>query len=522
MDASRYAELFLTESQEHLSAINHSLLALERAPGAGEPIAALFRGVHTIKGMAATMGYQAVTDLSHELESLLDAVRRQAVRVDASVMDLLFTGTDALERTIQAATTGRPEGDVSALLARIREVSSASRVPAAGAGAGTAAAGAIPDAIGGVRVRVRLEPDTPLKGVRVFMILQKAKSLGALLATEPAESILQSGEFEGDFVLVIDTLSPGAEVEAAIKGAGFVQQAEVLGGAGAMEPAGARSSAELRLGGLAIGPDTSEMYAGDRLINPDTGELRAIGDVPMRDSGTASEAVVPHKHTTIRIDLRRLDTLMNLIGELVISRGRLQVIAADARNPALDETLALASRLISDLQAEIMSSRLVPVWQVFDRFPRLVRDAARSTGKNVEFVIEGKDIELDRSMLDEIGEPVVHLLRNAVDHGLETPEERAAAGKPAAGRLRLAALRDRSSVLIRVSDDGRGINRERVLAKAKRQGLIDEAREDLTDEELYTLIARAGFSTTEQVTDLSGRGVGIDVIQANSVVIMWC
>jgi len=159
-----------------------------------------------------------------------------------------------------------------------------------------------------------------------------------------------------------------------------------------------------------------------------------------------------------------------------------------------------------------MTSRLVPVWQVFDRFPRLVRDAARSLGKDVDFVIEGKDIELDRSMLDEIGEPVVHLLRNAVDHGLESPAERLAAGKPAAGKLRLAALRDRSSVLIRVTDDGRGVDKARVLAKAKRLGLVDAARGELTDEEIFRLIARPGFSTSEKVTDLSGRGVGIDAV----------
>ncbi|MBI2795580.1 MAG: chemotaxis protein CheA [Gemmatimonadetes bacterium] len=492
MDASRYAELFLTESQEHVSAINHSLLTLERAPGASEPVAALFRGVHTIKGMAATMGYQAVTDLSHEMETLLDNVRKQAVRVDAGVMDVLFKGADALERTIEAETKGRPAADTGALLARMREISAAARpTPAAGA----TAVGEVPSAVGGVTVRVRLEPDTPLKGVRVFMILQKARTLGTLLATEPAEAVLQSGEFEGDFRLVIDSHAGAGEIEGAIKAAGFVQEAHVLAPAGGIE--GPRSSAALRQSGA---------------ISPDTAEMRVSGTFPVPDAGTAAEGAVQHKHKNIRIDLRRLDTLMNLIGELVISRGRLQAIAAEVRSPVLDETLALASRLVSDLQDEIMTSRLVPVWQVFDRFPRLVRDAARSTGKDVDFVIEGKEIELDRSMLDEIGEPVVHLLRNAVDHGLEPPDERRAAGKPPVGRLRLAALRDRASVLIRVSDDGRGIDRSRVLAKAKRQGLVEESREELTDDEMYHLVARPGFSTTEQVTDLSGRGVGIDAV----------
>jgi two-component system chemotaxis sensor kinase CheA len=214
----------------------------------------------------------------------------------------------------------------------------------------------------------------------------------------------------------------------------------------------------------------------------------------------------------VRIDLRRLDSLMNLIGELVITRGRLLQIATGVDDPALLESVTQASRLIGDLRDEIMTSRMVPVWQIFDRFPRLVRDAARALGKRVEFTIEGKDIELDRSMLDEIGDPIVHLLRNAIDHGIETPDARAAAGKSAAGKLRLSAARDRSAVVVRVSDDGRGIDREKVLARAKAMGLVDQGRAELSDDELLRLIGRPGFSTADRVTDLSGRGVGIDAV----------
>jgi two-component system, chemotaxis family, sensor kinase CheA len=207
-----------------------------------------------------------------------------------------------------------------------------------------------------------------------------------------------------------------------------------------------------------------------------------------------------------------LDSLMNLIGELVITRGRLQQIAVGLADPALTESVTQASRLVADLRDEIMTSRMVPVWQVFDRFPRLVRDASRALGKRIEFTIEGKDIELDRSMLDEIGDPIVHLLRNAIDHGIETPEVRSAAGKSPAGRLLLSAARDRSAVVVRVSDDGKGVDRERVLAKAKASGLVDQSKTDLTDDELLKLIARPGFSTAERVSDLSGRGVGIDAV----------
>ena len=205
---------------------------------------------------------------------------------------------------------------------------------------------------------------------------------------------------------------------------------------------------------------------------------------------------------------------MNLIGELVITRGRLAQLTAGLANPALEETVMQASRLIADLQTEIMTSRMVPVWQVFDRFPRLVRDAAHALGKQVNFSVDGKEIELDRSMLDEIGDPVVHLLRNAIDHGIELPEQRLRAGKPAAGELTLSAVRDRSAVLIRVTDDGRGVDRGKVLARARAAGLVDPAKQELTDDELMRLISRPGFSTADAVTDISGRGVGIDAVMA--------
>jgi two-component system chemotaxis sensor kinase CheA len=230
------------------------------------------------------------------------------------------------------------------------------------------------------------------------------------------------------------------------------------------------------------------------------------------DAVEAVDATNGRQSRHVRIDLRRLDSLMNLIGELVITRGRLLQIATGHDDPALADSVTQASRLIGDLRDEIMTSRMVPVWQIFDRFPRLVRDASRSLGKRIEFTIEGKDIELDRSMLDEIGDPIVHLLRNAIDHGIETPEERTAAGKAAAGKLRLSAARDRSAVVIRVSDDGRGIDRDRVLSRAKLSGLVDSSKTSLNDDELLRLIARPGFSTAERVTDLSGRGVGIDAV----------
>jgi two-component system chemotaxis sensor kinase CheA len=214
----------------------------------------------------------------------------------------------------------------------------------------------------------------------------------------------------------------------------------------------------------------------------------------------------------VRIDLRRLDNLMNLMGELVIARGRLAELVAPMDDGAIGETMAQASRLIGELQDEIMLCRMVPVGQVFDRYPRLVRDSARALGKDVSFTMVGNEIELDRSMLVEIGDPLVHLLRNAVAHGIETPEERVAAGKPPRGSLTLSVARERSTVTIRVMDDGRGVDREKVLARARATGLVETTRTELSDDELVRLISRSGFTTAERVTDISGRGVGIDAV----------
>jgi len=214
----------------------------------------------------------------------------------------------------------------------------------------------------------------------------------------------------------------------------------------------------------------------------------------------------------VRIDAARLDSLMDMAGELVIARDRLAQIADTIGDPRLGEAMLQASQIIGNLQNEIMKSRLVPVGQVFDRFPRLVRDTARSLGKEVEFRLEGKDIELDRSMLEEMGEPVLHLLRNALDHGIELPAERKAAGKEPVAIVTLSAERDRNTVLIQVADDGRGIDQARVLPRAKKLGLVDAAATELTNEELIRVIARPGFSTADRVTDISGRGVGFDIV----------
>jgi two-component system chemotaxis sensor kinase CheA len=372
VDTGRYAKLFLSESREHLSEINNALLDLERG-GSDTAVARLFRSVHTMKGMGGAMGYTAVAELSHELETLLDKLRNGTLAVTRPIVDTLFSAVDVLEKAVDLATASPPqELDVKETIASIQVLASAEEATPASSEAATPAPRA---------------PSRP-------------------------------------------------------------------------EPANAPQKAP--------------------------------------------------RH--IRIDAKRLDTLMNVVGELVIARDRIAKIAEQIGDESLLEATLRASQILANLQNEIMTSRMVPVWQVFERFPRIVRDTAKSLGKEVEFKIEGREIELDRSMLDEMGEPVLHLLRNSLDHGVETPADREKAGKPRAATLILTAERDRATVLIRVTDDGRGIDQNRVLPRAKKLGLVDKETTDLSEQELVALISRPGFSTADKVTEISGRGVGFDIV----------
>jgi two-component system chemotaxis sensor kinase CheA len=333
-----------------------------------------------------------------------------------------------------------------------------------------------------------------LPGVRAFLVVQKVRVLGEVAAVSPPLETLQAAEEPVVFAMRVITQAGPAELEAAVRAAGDVERVEVdLRGRARRRDAAGRAPAE-------PAPAAS-------LARPAPPPSPDAGSAP---TGAAGARGVRH----VRIDLSRLDALMNLIGELVIARGRLLQLTAGSSDPRVDETVQTTSRLIGDLQREIMTARMVPVWQVFDRFPRLVRDAARTLGKELSFEVEGRDIELDRSLLDEIGEPLVHLLRNAVDHGLEPPDVRERAGKRRTGRLVLSATRDRAAVLVRVSDDGRGIDRERVLARARAAGLVDSSVTALDDEQLLRCIAQPGFSTAETVSDFSGRGVGVDAVLA--------
>ncbi|HWN19553.1 MAG TPA: chemotaxis protein CheA [Gemmatimonadales bacterium] len=460
MDLSKYAALFLAESREHLNACNGSLLEWERAPASVEPVDRLFRAIHTIKGMAATMGYAAVAQLAHSAENLLDALRHERVAATPAVFQLLFRAVDALGGAVEGVAAGS-EAEADAGL--IGELDSAgARVgphepaaPSVPSGVTSPPARRASDAPRSRPVQVTIRPGALMRGARAALVLQRAEGLGAVSGLRPAVAQLERDEFDGRFFFRLQTKLPDAEIAAAL---GTV------------------------------------------------GEVEAV-----RVEETLAEADAAGGSRQIRVDLHRLDALMKHVGELVVAKNRLTVLSTEAADPTLVELSERIARLVSAMQTEVLAARMTPVGEVFDRFPRLARDLSRDLGKKIRFDTEGEEIELDRSILDEIGEPLLHLIRNAADHGIEPPEQRTQAGKPAEGRILLSATRERNTVALRVADDGRGIDRQRILEKARREGLATADVDTLTDDLLVRVLARPGFSTATAVSGVSGRGVGVDV-----------
>jgi two-component system chemotaxis sensor kinase CheA len=456
MDLSKYAALFLAESREHLSSCNQYLLEWERDPAAAEPVAGLFRAIHTIKGMAATMGYDAVSGLAHGTENLLDAVRAGRVAVTPALVQLLFSAVDGI-----TAAVGRAGAGLTAVAADDAALMAELDAAAASAGPAEAARPAAPEAERQVPasrlVSVVIRSDAQVRGGRAMLALRRVEPLGAVSDVRPGVAMFERDDFDGRFTFRLAGDAGASAIEAAIRGAGDIDRVTVSDGAAA---------------------------AGDAAAG-----LRR----------------------QIRIDLARLDALMKHVGELVVARNRLVELASGRDDADLGGVADQVSRLVGDLQSEVLLARMSPVAEVFDRFPRVVRDLARELGKQARFESEGGEIELDRAVLDEIGDPLLHLIRNAVDHGLESPEERVARGKPAEGRVVASASRERNTVVIRVADDGRGIDRQRMLERGRRDGLIDPAVTTLTDDLLLRLLARPGFSTATAVSGVSGRGVGVDV-----------
>ncbi len=487
-DEEGYRKLFVEESRENHENIVNNLLALENREDQQTAIDEIFRSAHTLKGMSASMGFDAMEHLCHSMEDVFSLVRNGQREVSASLTDLLLTCTDAIEGMLDTIETGGTPSDeqsgtlVQELRAFTEEESpdeqeaSHDAAPPEPAGEG--------DGCPLYTLTVAVDPSSTMKDIRAMLLLQNLQEIGTILSTKPSQELLEDGKFDGPFEILIES------------------------GAGEDALRTVASGTEITLLALSVSQSP-------QAISPEVSEEAQTPEPQIAVPAPQVQRVAKSREIkNIRVDIQRLDRMMNLVEDLVINRGRLEQIAKKHGIKEFDEALSMVGRSVSDLQNLMMGIRMMPLERIFNRLPRVVRDVANHDGKEVEFTIEGGETELDRSMMDGLSDPLLHIIRNAVNHGIETPEIRKACGKPPKGSLRLTARRDKDNVIIEIEDDGAGIDPERLRKKAVSKGLMTpETAANATKDDLVNLLFEPGFSTAETITDISGRGVGLDVVK---------
>lgn len=520
MDMNAYLSMFIDESNDHLQSLNENLLQLEGSPEDLSIVQVIFRSAHTLKGMSATMGFEDLASLTHEMENVLDLVRNSKLKMDSFIFDTLFKGLDALEGMVQDIVGGGTgQADVSAIVVSLQSIVKGDYTAAAAPTAAPTAAAVAQDTSAPsmldefqasvlkqsmesghqvYHIQVSIEENCILKAARAYMVFDLLERHGEIVQSVPPVQDIEQDKFDRSFTVFYISQLAGEELQKQIANVSEIEKAEVT----AMD--------EESLGMLSR-PQVAETAAAAAVPAPaaPADKNTAGGAAPAKRAAASGGAV----NRTIRVDIERLDALMNLFSELLIDRVRLEQLASEVKRADLTETVEHMTRVSSDLQNIVLKLRMVPVDSVFNRFPRMVRDVAKSLDKKVDLIISGAETELDRTVIDEIGDPLVHLLRNSVDHGVESVEKRIAAGKPEMGTVHLRAYHSGNHVFIEIEDDGSGINREKVLGIAIKNGVISEDKANsLTDEEVYMLLFAPGFSTADKISDISGRGVGLDVV----------
>ncbi|MFH2137900.1 MAG: chemotaxis protein CheA [Candidatus Omnitrophota bacterium] len=506
MSMEQYRTLFVAESEEHLQFISNAILRLEKDPEDTETLNTIFRSAHTLKGMAATMGFKKFTELTHKMEDMLETFRTEKIPVTSEMIDRLFKCMDMLEMLLEEVRSRKDLNlDVDVLIAELETISPAS---VSEESAVKKIKKAKPIALSKLekhnlsnvisarglsvyQIDVCLSEDCQLKSVRVYMIFNKLEEFGEVVKSVPSPEDLEQNRVDRIVSLLFLTKTSKKKIE------------DIL-------------SIILEIDSI----EFKEITDIDSLPEGQTIEsARNINEGKTKEgkeqSGEAArQSTEIRKIKNIRISTKRLDKLMNLVGELVIAKIRLMQVAQIQKIQSLHEVLTIIDRLTGELQDEVMQARLVPISHVFDRFPRMVRDLARKENKQVFLELSGGEIELDRTILDEIADPLVHLLRNSVDHGIELPKERKNYGKNPSGTIKLRAERERTHILIEVSDDGKGINPDMLRQKALEKGfLTEEEINKSSDKDILKVITLPGFSSANVVTDTSGRGVGMDVVK---------
>lgn len=538
MDVSQYLEIFLDETKEHLQNLNTRILELEADPEATDTINEIFRAAHSLKGMAGTMGYKRMQTLTHDMENVFSEVRNGNIKVQPEMIDVLFRCLDALEEYTDNIQNTADEGtnDNEELIRQLNDIlnGSSAAKPAAEKKPETAAAApaapetgvekwndiALDDAqINVIKeaqkmgkkvygLNVCIQENCILKAARAFLVFKAVEELAEIIISVPSAQDVEDEKFDRDFTLIV--LSD-AELDAIIKAAEDVSEIEKVTGA----PIVLENNSHYKASAAEKAADSVTAAAAVAAPQP---AVKAASAPAAKTDAKKQAPSKPVVNRTVRVDIEKLDSLMNLVSELIIAKNSLVSVSSQEQtnmNSAFNEQIEYLEQVTTNLHESVMKVRMVPIESVVNKFPRMIRDLSKKLDKKLELYMSGEETELDRTVVDEIGDPLMHLLRNSADHGIESAEVRAQRGKPAVGSIFLDAYQDGNNVVIEVRDDGNGIDTEAVRAKAVERGTVTpEQAANMTEKEIINLLFLPSFSTAKQVTDVSGRGVGLDVVRS--------
>ena len=534
MDVTQYLEIFLDETKEHLQSLSDQFMILEQEPDNMDTINEIFRSAHTLKGMAGTMGYKRMQTLTHDMENVFSEVRNNTIKVDGAMVDLLFQCLDALEEyTENIQNTGdegtndnehlikalndylaKNSGDGAPQPAKEEKKEPAKEEPKQEAGADpgkekwreiklgdtehTVIAEAKKQGKKCLGVTVYVQESCILKAARAFLVYKALEELGDMIVSVPSAQDIEDEHFEFDFSVIILTDADAETVKNAVLNVSEIEAAYV----GEVE---------------SVQPEEAVQPAAIAEVQPKEEEQKAAPAAPAKaaDKKPISKPIV---NRTVRVDIEKLDVLMNLVSELIIAKNSLVSTSSQEgilTNNTFNEQIEYLESVTTNLHESVMKVRMVPIETVVQKFPKMIRDLSKKLDKKMQLFMSGEETELDRTVVDEIGDPLMHLLRNSADHGLESAEVRKERGKPEVGSIFLDAYQDGNNVIIEVRDDGNGIDVEAVKKKAIERGTITpEQAENMADKDVIGLLFLPSFSTSEKVTDVSGRGVGLDVVKS--------
>ena len=533
MDVSQYLEIFIDETKEHLQTLNTQILELEQNSENMDTINEVFRAAHSLKGMAGTMGYKRMQNLTHDMENVFSEVRNGHIKVNASMIDCLFQCLDALDEYLSNIQESGDEGtnDNEVLIKELNDMQKGEGVAAQGDQAADtttkeAAAvtsenekwrnmtlgepemhvltEAVKQAKNVIGLTVYVQESCILKAARAFLVFKALEDLGEIIISSPSAQDIEDEKFEYDFSIIMVTDSDLKQVVSAASGVSEIQEV-------------CANYVEVNVQEEQPQIEAEEVKEEEPVSTEQTQTSAPVQETKKKETKPAEKKGKPVVNRTVRVDIEKLDVLMNLVSELIIAKNSLvsATNAEGASNTGVNEHIEYLESVTTNLHESVMKVRMVPIESVVNKFPRMIRDLQKKLGKKMELYMTGEETELDRTVVDEIGDPLMHLLRNSADHGLESAQVRKERGKPEVGSIFLDAYQEGNNVIIEVRDDGNGIDVEAVRRKAIERGTItEEQAEDMTEKEIINLLFLPSFSTAKQVSDVSGRGVGLDVVRS--------